>query len=79
MMLAILVSYSSQIQGGLAVSLRQLLILDHAKTEKTLKKGRKVYNVFFGTDRKVWKVLDIPVIKGQLALNIPKRASHNSF
>ena len=67
MMLAILVSYSSQIREGLAVSLRQLLILDHAKTEKTLKKGRKVYKVFFGTDRKVWKVLDIPVIKGQLA------------
>ena len=57
----------------------QLLILDHAKTEKNLKRSEKVYKVFFEKSFHFTEVLDIPVIKGQLALNIPKRASHNSF
>ena len=44
--------------------------------------GKKVKNIskcFFEKSFHVTEILDIPVIKGQLALNNPKRASHNSF
>ena len=43
--------------------------------------GKKVENIskcFFEKSFHFHDVLDIPVIKGHLALNIPKRVSHNS-
>ena len=79
MMLTILVWYSSQIRGGLAVSLKQLLIQQNSLAGYTGKKVENISKCFFEKSFHFTEILDIPVIKGQLALNIPKRASHNSF
>ena len=49
------------------------------ETGKQPEKKGEVYKVFFEKSFHVTEILDIPVIKGQLALNNPKRASHNSF
>ena len=79
MMLTILVLYSSQIRGGLAVSLKQLLIQQNSLAGYTGKKVENISKCFFEKSFHFNDVSDIPVIKGHLALNIPKRASHNSF
>ena len=78
-MVMILMLYLTQIQEGLAVSLREISILKHSYPEKNWKKVEKISKCFFEKSFYFNEILDIPVIKGQLALNIPKRASHNSF
>ena len=65
MMLTILVLYSSQIRGGLAVSLKQLLIQQNSLAGYTGKKVENISKCFFEKSFHFTEILDIPVIKGQ--------------
>ena len=64
---------------GLGCIFKATLDTTELASRKTGKKVKKISKYFFEKSFHFNDVLDIPVIKGHLALNFPKRASHNSF